>query len=151
MLIITPLTPLLSKLNLHTWTYIWNRNKPIKQECLFFLPWYISSALVHLYWPLRVLLVPVLTPTASVGADLLCWGADTVIRHKIPAALPVRSAGCRDYKGSVIEGVITVRVCLHVSPVGSSLLFLQLTTSTSHTHIQLRPAFCLPSVIGKCF
>lgn len=117
----------------------------------------MSVLVWSMYRPSRVkadlcspLCVPVRNTTVPVCADQMCRGADTVIRHKIPAALPARGAGCRDYKGSVNEGVITVNVCLHVSPVCSSLLFLLAHHQAPHTHT-LRPAFCLPSVIGKCF
>jgi len=92
--------------------------------------------------------VPVHNPTVSVCSDLVSWGADTVIRHKIPAALPVRGAGCWDYKGSVNEGVITVKVCLHVSHVGSSLLLL-LSHRRHLTHCDLLPASLLSLVFLK--
>lgn len=66
----------------------------------------------------------------------------TQLSHsKIPAALPVRGGGCRDHKeGRVNEGVITVKVCLHVSPVCSSLLFLLAHCwhhTCAHAHTQI--------------
>lgn len=120
------------------------------------LSWFCSPGLAPQSEPLTCT-----TPYIPVrNADQTCCGADTVIRHKIPAALPARGAGCRDYKSGVNEGVITVKVCLHVSPVCSSLLFLlahhqHLAHSHADTQIHRRSATCFllspPSVIGKCF
>lgn len=94
--------------------------------------------------PCATLYVPVHNTTVAACTDQMCRGADTVIRHKIPAALPARGAGCRDYKGSVNEGVITVKVCLHVSPVCSSLLFLLAHHQAPRAHTHAATCFLPP-------